>query len=337
MYDNADAKQKLVAALRQEQTVLVAGAGNSHSVGYPLGRQLVESLRTKFAGHLAWPSDTPAMTLARSIVAEIKKNNREDAYHSFLEKTFEPPREGALQHDDSHVALVRLPFCGFTTTNYERVIESAISEAFASSGKPHFCEEVDLCDERPYRVFDFFRSLTAGKPRWVLHLHGYYRNPQRLILTEEDYLGKYGRLPVFDKDGRTLNVTLDSLHRKVLWALCISHPLVFVGFSLEDEFFVHILQVLRQDLHLGEDLQHFAIMSYTTDGQREQIDHREQIAGTLRLLNTRPIFYYVPPVVAGQAPDHSGLTRLIYELAGEVGVSVIPESIASINKRMLEL
>jgi hypothetical protein len=331
MYDNDSAKQKLVAALKQEQTVLVAGAGNSHLVGYPLWPQLVESLRTKFADHLTWAGDTAAMTFASAIVAELRKNRREHAYHNFLETTFEPPRDGSRQHDDLHVALVRLPFCGFTTTNYERVIESAIGEAFASRGIPHFCEEIDLCDERPYRVLDFFRSLSAQKPRWVLHLHGYYRNPQRLILTEEDYVGKYGELPVYDRDGRTLNVNLDSLHRKVLWALCISHPLVFVGFSLEDGFFVHILRVLRQDLQLGEDLQHFAIMHYTTD------DQREQVAEKLRLLNTRPIFYYVPPVTAGQEPDHSGLKRLIYELAREVGVSVVPESIASINQRMLEL
>jgi hypothetical protein len=331
MYDNVEAKQKLVAALRQKQAVLVAGAGNSRSVGYPLWSGLVESLRLAFAGHLAWPSDMSPMAFASTIVGEIRKNKREEAYHNFLESTFQPPSAGSRQHDDSHVALVRLPFCGFTTTNYERVIESAIAEAFVIGGRPHFCEEVDLCDERPYRVFDFFRSLTAGHPRWVLHLHGYYRNPQRLILTEEDYLGKYGEFPAYDKDGRILNVTLDSLHRKVLWALCISHPLVFVGFSLDDGFFVHILRVLRQDLQLGEDLQHFAVMNYTTEDQMEQVAER------LRPLNTRPVFYYVPPTAVSQQPDHSGRKRLIYELAAELGVSVIPESIASINKRMLEL
>lgn len=106
---------------------------------------------------------------------------------------------------------------------------------------------------------------------------------------------------------------------------------LFVGFSLEDGFFVHILRVLRQDLQLGEDLRHFAIMSYTSEDQREHIAER------LRLLNTLPIFYYVPVAEHGQAPDHSGLTRLIYDLAAGVGVSVVPESIASLNKRMLEL
>jgi len=332
MVDNESAIRKLVAALKERRTVLLAGAGSSRSVGYPLWPQLVEALRTEFANHLDWPTNMSAIAFASKIVAEIRKNNKQEAYHNFLEKMFEPRRDGSRQHDDLHVALVRLPFCGLVTTNYERVIESAVGEAFAGGAIPHFCEEIDLCDERSYRVLDFFRSLTGGKPRWVLHLHGYYKCPQRLILTEEDYLCKYGETPAYDKaTGRTLNVNLDSLHRKVLWALCISHPLVFVGFSLEDGFFAHILQILRQDLQLGDDLEHFAIMHYSTDEQMEQI------AEKLQLLNTLPIFYHVPPTIAGQEPDHSALKRLIYKLAVEAGVSMVPEAIASLNKRMLEL
>jgi hypothetical protein len=331
MYDNDSAKQKLVAALKEKQTVLLAGAGISRSVGYPSWRQLVELMRRTFASHLTWSPNVVEITFANTIFAEIRQNGKEDAYHNFLYNVFGPPRDGSRQHDDMHVALVRLPFCGLVTTNYERVIESAVGEAFASNGASQFCEEVDLCGERPYPVFQFFRSLAVGKRQGVLHLHGYYKNPGRLILTEDDYLRMYGKAPKYKKDGLTLNVNLDTLHRKVLWALCISHPLVFVGFSLDDGFFRHILQILRQDLRLGDDLEHFAIMPYTTEVEMDQIVEK------LRLLNTMPIFYYVPPVVAGEEQDHSGLKRLINELGGEVGVSMIPEPIASINKRMLEL
>lgn len=332
MFDNKSAKRQLVAALKARRTVLLAGAGSSRSVGYPSWPMLVEQLRTTFANHLGWPINTPAMTFASTIVAEICKNKKQDAYHNFLEKMFEPRRDRSRQHDDFHVAMVRLPFCGLVTTNYERVIESAVGEAFGDGQIPYLCEGIDLCDERVYRVFEFFRSLTVGDPRWVLHLHGYYRNPQRLILTEENYLSRYGELPAYDNDGSLLNVNLNSLHRKVLWALCISHPLVFIGFSLDDGFFVHILQILRQDLQLGDDFTHFAIMHYTTQ------EERERIAEKLSLLNTLPVFYYAPPLTTpGQETDHSGLKRLIYELAEEVGVSVVPDAIASMNKRMLEL
>lgn len=329
MYDNADAKKKLVAALRTKQSVLLSGAGTGISVGYPSWRQLVEMLRKMFADHLTWPHDAIEITFANEIVAEIRKNGKEHAYHNFLYNTFGPPRDGSPQHNDLHLALVRLPFCGLVTTNYERVIESAVSEAFAANGVPQFCEEIDLCVE-PYPVFQFFRGL-GGKPQRVLHLHGYYKNPGQLILTEEDYLLNYGKRPEYSEDGLTLNSNLDTLHRKVLWALCISHPLVFVGFSLDDGFLRHILKILQQDLHLVDALEHFAIMPYSTDMQKDQIVDR------LRLLNTMPIFYKVPSVEGDEEPDHSGLKRLIRELAGEVGVSVLPESIVTVNKRMLEL
>jgi hypothetical protein len=256
-----------------------------------------------------------------------------ETYHNYLEKTFEPRTDRPKLHDDLHVALVRLRFCGLVTTNYEPVIESAAAEAFTDNTGAFRCDSIDLCDERVYRVHDFFRSLTSGgNPPWVLHLHGYYRNPQRLILTEDDYRRSYGEPPKYDPDGRAQNVILDSLHRKVLWTLFVTHPLVFVGFRLADDFFVHMLRVLRQDLQLGSDLAHFALMPFTTD------EDKERTADHLRLLNTLPVFYHVPQItIDGQERDHSGLKRLIYELAKDVGVSVVSEAIASMNKRMLEL
>jgi SIR2-like domain len=329
MYDNGSAIQELVATLRTKRAVLLSGAGTSRSVGYPSWRELVEMLRRRFADHLARPHDATDTAFANEIVMEIRKNRKDDEYHNFLYNTFGPPRDGSPQHSDLHLALVRLPFCGLATTNYERVIESAVSQAFAVNGVPQSCEEIDLCVE-PYPVFQFFREL-GGKPQRVLHLHGYYKNPKHLILTEDDYLSNYGQSTEQTEDGLRLNSNLNTLHRKVLWALCLSHPLVFIGFSLSDGFFLQILQILKQDLHLGDALVHFAIVPYSTDMQNDQIVER------LRLLNTMPIFYYVPPVKENEEQDHSGLKRLVYQLAGEVDVSVLPDSIMAINKKMLEL
>ena len=329
--DNESAKQQLVATLKSRRAVLLAGSGSSRFVGYPSWPQLVEGLRAKFADGLSWPDVASPMAFASTIVAEIRKRKEMETYHNYLERTFEPRTDRSKLHDDLHVALVRLRFCGLVTTNYEPVIESAAAEAFTDNAGAFRCDTIDLCDERVYRVHDFFRSLTSGlNPQWVLHLHGYYRNPQRLILTEEDYRRNYGEPP--DPDGRAQNVPLDSLHRKVLWTLFVTHPLVFVGFGLADDFFVHMLRVLRHDLQLGDDLAHFALMPFTTD------EDKEKTAEHLRRLNTLPVFYHVPAItIAGQEPDHSGLKRLIYELAEEVGVSVVSDALASMNKRMLEL
>lgn len=333
MFDNESAKRQLVTALNGRRTVLLAGAGGSRSVGYPSWPQLVEEMRMQFANDLPSLNDASPMIFAGKIVHEVRLKKRLPDYYNFLERRFEPRSDRPRLHDDLHIALVRLPFCGLVTSNYEPVIESAIADAFAGDMGPFRCEPIDLCDERVYRVLDFFRSLASdGPPRWVLHLHGYYRNPQRLILTDEDYRRHYGDPPEYDEEGTPQSVILDKLHRKVLWTLFVTHPLVFIGFGLRDDFFNHMLRVLRQDLQLGNDLTHFALMPFTTD------EDQEKTVEYLRLLNTMPVFYRVPAVEnAGQEPDHGGLKRLVLELAEEVGVPVVSDAIASINKRMLEL
>jgi hypothetical protein len=331
--DNETAKRQLVNALKSRRAVLLAGSGSSKFVGYPLWDELVEDMRRRFAPHLTWTEDASAMGFAGRIVEEIKKARQLTDYYNFLERKFEPLPGRARLHDDLHVALVQLGFCGLVTTNYERVIESAVTQAFASDVGPFNCEEIDLCHHRFYRVFDFFRSLAAGeKPRWVLHLHGYYRNPQGIILTEEDYRRRYGELPASDTEGRAQSVILDSLHRKVLWTLFATHPLVFVGFSLRDDFFVHMLRVVRDDFELGSDLAHYALMGFTTE------EDKKRTWEYLRLRNTMPIFYHVPKVEAsGEEQDHGGLKRLIYELAGGVGAPFVSSGVTSITQRMLEL
>jgi hypothetical protein len=330
--DNETAKQHLLGTLKTRRAVLLGGSGSSAFVGYPLWNQLADEMREMFAPHLAWAKDMSAMTFAGKIVDEIKSNNQLQDYYNFLDRRFEPRQDRAKQHDDFHVALVRLGFCGLVTTNYEEVIESAAIEAYTSDVGPWRCVPVDLCQRRSYRVFDFFRSLAmGGRPRSVLHLHGHHLNPEGIILTEDDYRRNYGEPPHYDTQDRAQNVILDSLHRKVLWTLFATHPLVFVGFSLRDGFFDHMMRVVKEDFVLGSDPAHYALMGATTD------EDRKGIGEYLRLRNTMPVFYHVPEVQEGQAQDHSDLKRLINELAAGVGVTSVSDGMASVTRRMLEL
>ncbi|HZH29205.1 MAG TPA: SIR2 family protein [Pyrinomonadaceae bacterium] len=332
MVDNETAKRQLVSTLKSRRAVLLAGAGSSKFVGYPRWGELVKDMRRMFAPHLVVSDDMAPMTFANEIVAEIRRTKELPAYYNFLERTFEPRPDRARLHDDLHVTLVQLGFCGLVTTNYEPVIESAVAEAFASDVGPFRCDYIDLCQDRVYRVFDFFRSLATGEPpRWVLHLHGYYRNPHGIILTEEDYRRRYGEHPTYDEAGRAQNVILNSLHRKVLWTLFATHPLVFLGFSLQDGFFVHMLQVVREDFELGFDLTHYALMGYTTE------EDKKRIWDYLRRHNTMPIFYHVPEAPTGQEQDHSDLKRLINELGVQLGAPSVSSGVTDITRRMLEL
>ena len=332
MIDNDSERRQLVSTLKSRRAVLLSGAGSSMFVGYPSWGELLEQMKATFAPSAVRTDSMSDMGFARKIVDEIESNNCLQDYYNFLDRTFEPRLDRLKQHDDFHVALVQLGFCGLVTTNYEEVIESAVSEAYTTEMRPWRCGPLDLCQERSYRVFDFFQSLTSGEnPRWVLHLHGHHLNPKGIILTEKDYQTKYGEPPTYDTyTKRPMNIILDSLHRKVLWTLFATHPLVFVGFSLNDDFFVHMLHVVREDFELGSDLTHFALVGIIDDA--DEMKAREY----LRQRNTTPVFYRVTRHSTGEE-DHSDLKRLVYELAEKVGAPIVSGSIAAINKRMLEL
>jgi len=330
--DNGSAKERLVPILKARRAVLLAGAGSSMFVGYPGWGQLIEQMRAEFAPDLLWAHNLSPMSFATAIVDEIEKNNRLADYYNFLDRTFARRPSSAKQHDDLHVALVQLGFCGLVTTNYEEVIESAVIEAYTTELLPWRCAALDLCLQRSYRVFDFFQALAQRKnPEWVLHLHGHYLNPKGIILTERDYQRRYGESPTYDAQQRPLNVKLDTLHRKVLWTLFATHPLVFVGFSLSDDFFVHMLRVVREDFELGTDLTHFAFVGVTDE--EDQVKAQQY----LRQYNTMPIFYRVPEYKEGEVPDHGDLRRVVNELAAETGSPIKSSSISAINRRMLEL
>ena len=114
-------------------------------------------------------------------------------------------------------------FRGVVTTNYDSVLEDAVSADGAR------CEELDLCAPRPFAIFDFLRATSAGRSRaFVLHLHGWFRNPQHLVMTSDDYATRYGTYYETTPDGDEVRRDLDTVHRKVLWALLVSYPILFV-------------------------------------------------------------------------------------------------------------
>lgn len=324
-------KKQLASLLKDERAVLMVGAGSSKFVGYPLWDELVNEMGRKLAPSLRRSKNVAPTEYADMIKDQLKREARIEDYYNFLEKKFEP-RRNAKNHEDFHLALAQFAFCGIVTTNYDLVLETAVMEAYTNENGPFLCEALDLCQERPYSVFDFLRGLSLHRDhRWILHLHGYCRNPKAIILTRTDYKTKYGEQPTSDEYGKPLNRVLDSLHRKVLWSLFAMHSLVFVGFSMADEFFIHMLGVVQADFELGSDPAHFAIMPYTSANDREKTSLILQRKGVL------PVFYQVPePKSSNESPDHSGLEKLVFELADSVGVSIGSPSIISLTKKMLE-
>jgi SIR2-like domain len=167
-----------------------------------------------------------------------------------------------------------------------------------------------------------------------------------MILTRTDYLRNYGEP---DRDGsqtdyrvdatpsrsialpQVMASPLDTLHRKVIWALLAMHSVVFVGFSMRDEFFMRILEIVQADFQLDVDPAHFAIVDYTTD------EDKERTTAILWRKGVRPVFHHVPRSADPYGPrDYSSLEHLILELADSVGIPTGSPSSADLTRRMLE-
>jgi SIR2-like domain len=318
-------KRQLASALRAGSVILLAGAGCSVSMGYPDWRQLVDLLRENFAPRLV-RGDELDSEFAERIVGEIRSTGNMDAYHNFLEAQFRPPSERD-PYEDFHLVLVQMGFAGLVTTNYDDILETSVMAANNSGRGVYRCQTIDLCS-RQHPVFEFLRSLNSNsRPSSVLHLHGHYREPEKLILTNADYRRSYGETQ--SREGGDL--VLDTLHRRVIWTLLAMHPVFFIGFGFADPFFNDVLKIVKTDFKLGIDIAHFALMSYSSEEDQAVISQH------LRDHNIKPVFYEVKKDESGK-PDHSNFRHTILELARSVGVPALSGSgIGEINRRMLEL
>ena len=323
--------------LSARRPLLLAGAGASAVLGYPLWGDLVRRLAVEFAPELAFSDDNLAdVDRIASVAADA---GRADEYFKWLDRTF--CAEGAARTDlRFHRRLISLGFCGLITPNFDPTLEQACIAEYTADAGVHRCEPVDLTDNRPYRVFDFLRSLGAS-PRHdrVLHLHGLHSAPKRLILGARDYVGAYGH------DLSTPEAELRTLPRKILWTLLATRPIVFVGFSMKDPFFNSTLELVRSDFLLTDEPAHFSIISYDVDltataGMLDPTVAHEEQKQKIRADLPRslvPIFYHAPRDPATGLREYSRLAALIEDLGARAGTAPRTESaVDRLARRALE-
>jgi hypothetical protein len=334
-FDNEAAKRGLIQLLRgSRRAVLLVGAGSSIPVGYPSWPQLLEELRTAVIPELAQFPEMDLLSRAELIRTTLRSYpdhvDRRRQYEQLLSRRFGPR---APSHASFHRTLVQLPFCGFVTTNYDPTIESAATYVQISTGNDFQCGTIDLCGDSPNHAFHFLRELGGGaKPSAVLHVHGFWRRPEQIILSAGDYASRYGipqAVAIPDQALVAPTRPLDTLHRKVVWSLLTMYPVVFVGFSVEDPAFQLMLGFVHEDFELAPNPPvHFALLGSRFD------EDRNRDAQRLRPYSVMPVFYPVVTDANGQ-PDHSALTALIEELGASVGVSAAP-ALDDLTRRLME-
>ena len=222
-----------------------------------------------------------------------------DEYATLIRETFRPRN---AQLSAFHETLVLMPFRHFLTTNYDVLLEEAFQQALLGKYKAGTLAERESCysqfiegsitwSDRANLAY-FFRHIDdPSYDSRIVHVHGRYDQPESIVLTERDYAGRY------IEGAKTY---------EMLWALGVTHPLMFIGFSATDFDVMAFFRAVRAILG-PEGPEHFILYSLRPD--QDGAACRRMLRGKFGM---NPI-YYEAPQIQGHS-DHSAVETLIGEI-----------------------
>jgi hypothetical protein len=288
MHDHDDAFDALAVAMkRNPRPLALLGAGASMDSGYPNWNQLLALLEKKAKGRIGpkYESFLSSLNDPAWQAEEYRRLIGEHAFKGLIASVFAPTGKVG----DIMLAIVRLRFRHILTTNYDSCIEAA----FEAMNSP--LQVTDWTEETNMRRFFLDLSRSEITPHLV-YLHGRYYEPANVVLTESSYASRY--------------VRSDDASRK-LFAILITQPVVFIGFSVTDPDLNHLMREVNARLGVGTP-QHFALMGFEVDEQRELIKNRFE-----RKYGILPVFYRVLRAADG-SENHANLLVLLKELHSQL-------------------
>jgi len=310
---NEERLTALIKLISSKQSILFAGAGCSINAGYPSWGQLIDDLKSlvdsTFQDDEVQKKDNPL-----AYVDKIKKNvlttdRNLDRYFNKLQSLFEPDNK-PHPYSELNKALLRLPFKGFITTNYDIVLENALRNI-----KPSILVDNFSVKEGANRnISHFFHSLDFQvSVIRIAHLHGIYNDHKNIILSEEDYKEHYLSNMVAETETlKGFTVPEWKIHKKFLWSLLATRKLVFVGFSFDDSYLTKLLDLTVQDLWRWDEPSHFAIIPISA-GISE--DAKKRAKNLREKYGVEVVFY------TDNNPKHPELLTLIESIGQSCGIS----------------
>lgn len=240
----------LVRAVRARKCILFVGSGLSSAAGYPTWGELVDRLveeakRMPYArvqGLEEIEAQKDFFTLAEFARATLSPTHFADVLKEMLGRPVAPSR--------AHTLIARTDLRGVVTTNYDRLLETTVTQARNWSPNTFTSSAVE---QLGVALFDpeFF----------VYKMHGDVASPGSIVLSASDY----------DR------MILHSPHaRSFLQAALLNYTLLFVGYSLRDPDF-HL--VLRELSLIFENFvpRHFALIAGAGDFAAEHLMRRLNI------------------------------------------------------------
>ena len=294
---NIHAQKELAKVTATESPLALVGAGMSVAAGLPTWPRLMEEMQRHLPPDLnshhrkALEKETDFVWRAQ----EYRNFMGEEPFLEFLRKRF--GSRPSLKTSNPALALVKLPFRHFMTTNYDDVLLTAHKKA--KLPPPKF-----LNWSRPDDIRTFIASLrNSSSGRLLLHLHGHYSEPETIVLTDENYTDRYVR-------------SVGTARR--LFAIFAIERVVFVGFSLNDPDLMTLLREVNATLQSKEP-RHFAIMG---------LDH--PVSEPLERNRLRNRYGVEPVFYDNRERNHEGLLEVLSELA-----AYHPESVETVEQTTL--
>lgn len=232
-------RQNMLDLLANGKLYLFAGAGLSCRAGMPSWKVLLKECADAYkAQHQHSPERAAEIerfaTRENIELFEVMLNDLagEDALIEVFKRHF---AEKAC--DPLHERLLRLPFCGWITSNYDRCFEAACDRVH---------ERIDLIGDRWFcfppchnQLIDI-ESLFSGDP-FLLHIHGCFWQAgcieiENLILTRSQYRRFYYE---------------ERAMQDILARLSDRH-LLLIGTSFTDQYFLDALAKYRRPTGINE-------------------------------------------------------------------------------------
>ena len=253
--------ETLVDNIKARVCIPFLGAGAAAGV-LPTGGELAAELQGVADPRLPFPFPGAELNLAK--VAQVAAALDGDAQRlkrkvaAAISGRLKPRDQPAVRPPALHAALAGLELPVYLTTNYDTLLEDALTGA----GVPHVSE---LCRwnatllEEETSIFD---SEAAEDPlagrSLVYHLHGRVDRPESMVVTEDDYLDfllNVAKDVAGKPEARGSKTVLPYRIRKLIK----NRPLVFLGYSLTDVNFLVILRGLVRTVEPSGRVQRVAL------------------------------------------------------------------------------
>jgi len=175
---------------------------------------------------------------------------KEEMCKKISELLKEVPQKYFETSDELHGVLANLPLPVYITTNYDDLMVRAL-ESRGKAPIQEYCRWNKCIKKHKRKSPDF--DPTPEKPL-VFYLHGVYKEPKSLVLTEDDYLDF---LVAISKEQNLLPPRIQEAFTGA--------SLLFLGYSIADWDFRVLFRILAEYIEISLGRKHISVQLVTGD------------------------------------------------------------------------